>query len=145
MLENLYTNKIRPVSISIIRRDKEILVYKRKDDNTNNEFYRLIGGCIEFNETAHSAIRREFLEETSLDIININTISIFESLFTFNSKQMHEIIFLFESKFEDKSIYQKDIINGIEGVRKFKAEWINRKDFLSHKKKLFPEQILDYL
>ena len=37
MLENEYINKIRPVSISIIRREHEILVYKRNDDMNNNE------------------------------------------------------------------------------------------------------------
>ena len=145
MLDNRYNHKIRPVSISIIRRDNEILVYKRKDDINNNEFYRLIGGCIEFGETSSLALKREFLEETSLKLININHITTFESVFTFNGKEMHEIIFLFESQFHNKNIYKEDIINGIEGERAFKGLWINKNDFISFRKKLVPEQILNFL
>lgn len=145
MLDTIYKNKIRPVSISIIRRNNEILAYKRKDDISNNEFYRLIGGCVEFNETSTSALKREFLEETSLELSNINHLSTFESIFTFNGQEMHEIIFLFECNFINKEIYQQDIVIGLEGDRRFEGLWINKNDFISNKKKLVPEEIIDFL
>ena len=140
-----YENRIRPISISIIRNDMKILVYERQDDITGEKFYRLVGGCIEFGEASDIALKREFKEELSLDIEEIKLISTFESTFTFNSNKMHEIVFLYESKFEDKNIYDKDIINGLEGDREFEAIWISISDFLTKKCRIYPEEIVDYL
>ena len=117
-------DRVRPIAISIIRNNDKILVYERQDDITGERFYRLVGGCIEFGELSNTALKREFKEELSLDIKNTKLISIFESIFTFNSKRMHEIVFLYESEFADSSIYNKDIINGLEGDRPFNAIWI---------------------
>ena len=138
-------DKIRPIAISIIRNKDKILVYERQDDITGERFYRLVGGCIEFGESSNTALKREFEEELSLDIKNTKLISIFESIFTFNSKKMHEIVFLYESKFADSSIYNKDIINGLEGDRAFNAIWILVADFLNKKHKIYPEEIIHYL
>ena len=128
MLSNVYNNKIRPVAISLIRRKDEILVYKIIDPIKEIEYYRLIGGCIEFNEFAEEAIKREFLEETSLELINIKHIQTFESIFEYNGREMHEIIFLFESCFLNDKSYKNELIKGIEGERSFEAMWINKND-----------------
>ena len=138
-------DRVRPIAISIIRNKDKILVYERQDDITDERFYRLVGGCIEFGESSNTALKREFEEELSLDIKNTKLISIFESIFTFNSKEMHEIVFLYESEFVDSSIYNKDIINGLEGDRAFKTIWILVADFLNKKHKIYPEEIIDYL
>ena len=138
-------DRVRPIAISIIRNNDKILVYERQDDITGEKFYRLVGGCIEFGESSNIALKREFEEELSLDIKNTKLISIFESIFTFNSKEMHEIVFLYESKFADSSIYNKDIIRGLEGDRAFNAIWILVDDFLKKKYKIYPEEIVDYL
>ena len=63
-----YKDRIRPIAISIIRKNDEILVYQRKDDITKEIFYRLIGGCIEFTEASDVALKREFKEEISAEI-----------------------------------------------------------------------------
>ncbi len=44
-----------------------------------------------------------------------------------------------------KNIYDKDIINGLEGDRKFKAIWIPISYFLTKEYKIYPEEIIDYL
>ena len=87
MLEK-YRNRIRPISISIIRNNDKILVYKRQDDITKKSFYRLVGGCIEFGESSKDALKREFQEELSLDILDIKLISTFESIFKFNNNKI---------------------------------------------------------
>jgi ADP-ribose pyrophosphatase YjhB (NUDIX family) len=145
MLKNIYNNKIRPIAISIIRNKDKMLVYERQDDVTGKNFYRLVGGGIEFGELSDIALKREFHEELSLDIKNIKLISIFENIFTFNSKEMHEIVFLYESNFVDTSIYNKNIINGLEGDRAFKAIWISITDFSNRRYKIYPEEIISYL
>ena len=144
MLE-LYNNRIRPIAISIVRNNNNILVYEREDDITKEKFYRLVGGCIEFSEESSFALKREFMEELSIEIISLELLSIFESIFTFNGKDMHEIVFLFESKFQDKELYSKDEFLGLEGSREFKAIWMPVSNFTSNKYILYPEQAINFL
>ena len=140
-----YNKMVRPIAISIIRNGGSMLVYEREDDITGEKFYRLVGGCIEFGETSSIALEREFEEELSLQIENSKLISVFESIFTFNSKKMHEVVFLYSSDFKDNSNYRKSAINGLEGDRVFKAVWVPISDFLNHKYKIYPEEIVEYL
>ena len=140
-----YNKMIRPIAISIIKKEDSILVYEREDDVTGEKFYRLVGGCIEFGESSSDALMREFDEELSLEIINNKLLTVFESIFTFNSKIMHEVVFLYSSNFKDESNYKKNAIDGLEGSRSFKAIWIPVSDFLDHKYKIYPEEIVEYL
>lgn len=140
-----YNKMVRPIAISIIRNGDSMLVYEREDDVTGEKFYRLVGGCIEFGETSSIALEREFEEELSLQIENSKLISVFESIFTFNSKKMHEVVFLYSSDFKDNSNYRKSVINGLEGTREFEAVWVPILDFLDHKYKIYPEEIVEYL
>ena len=39
-----YDKLIRPIAISIIRKNNSILVYERTDDISKDKFYRLVGG-----------------------------------------------------------------------------------------------------
>ena len=140
-----YDKIVRPIAISIIRNGDSMLVYEREDDVTGEKFYRLVGGCIEFGEISSIALEREFEEELSLQIENSKLISVFESIFTFNSKKMHEVVFLYSSDFKDNSNYRKSAINGLEGTRAFEAVWVPISDFLDHKYKIYPEEIVEYL
>lgn len=145
MLNDIYKNQIRPIAISIIRNNNKILVYERKDDITGEKFYRLVGGCIEFGEKSDEALIREFKEELNLGINAIKLLSVFESLFTFNEKKLHEIVFLFDSKFIKKEIYKDKSIVGIEGERAFNAIWKDVKDFTENDCVIYPEEVKKYL
>jgi ADP-ribose pyrophosphatase YjhB (NUDIX family) len=140
-----YDKIVRPIAISIIRNGDYMLVYQREDDITREKFYRLVGGCIEFGEASSNALEREFEEELSLQIENSKLISVFESIFTFNSKKMHEIVFLYSSEFKDSSNYRKCVINGLEGTRSFEAVWLPISDFSNYKYKIYPKEIVEYL
>lgn len=140
-----YHKLIRPIAISIIRKNDSILVYKRIDDISKEKFYRLVGGCIEFGELSRDALKREFQEELSLEIKNCKLLSTFESIFTFNTVKMHETVFLYASDFKDPNVYSKKNIEGLEGSRKFNAVWISVSDFLNEKYKIYPKEIVQYL
>ena len=140
-----YDKLIRPIAISIIRKNDSILAYERIDDITKEKFYRLVGGCIEFGELSRDALKREFQEELSLEIKNCKLLSTFESIFTFNTVKMHETVFLYASDFKDSNVYNKKNIEGLEGSRKFNAVWISVSDFLNEKYKIYPKEIVRYL
>ena len=136
---------VREISISLIRKGNQILVYERNDDITGRFFFRLVGGCIEFGETPEDALKREFIEELSLDIEQISLLRKFESIFVFNGLKRHEVVHLFESSFVDKNVYDQSIIDGLEGERKFKAVWKEISDFKIGSDILVPEEVLDYI
>ena len=140
-----YKNRIRPIAISIIRNNDKMLVYEREDDITKEKFYRLVGGCIEFGESSRDALVREFQEELLLDLVDIQFITTFESIFEFNNNRMHEIVYLFDSVFKDKTVYNKTMIKGLEGERSFKAIWLPISDFKEKKETIYPEEIISYL
>jgi ADP-ribose pyrophosphatase YjhB (NUDIX family) len=54
------------VSAAIFRDDRILLV--RRARSPANGFYSLPGGRVEFGETLHTALHREVLEETALEI-----------------------------------------------------------------------------
>ena len=136
---------VREISISLIRKGNQILVYERNDDITGRFFFRLVGGCIEFGETPEDALKREFIEELSLDIEQISLLRKFESIFVFNGLKRHEVVHLFESSFVDKNVYDQSIIDGLEGERKFEAVWKEISDFKIGSDILVPEEVLDYI
>lgn len=60
------TTKIKSARTIIIRNKKILLMHRIKE---GRDFYTLIGGKIEKNETPTEAIIREVKEETSLNIL----------------------------------------------------------------------------
>ena len=144
-MEHIGIIPIREISISLIRKGNQILVYKRNDDITGQFFFRLVGGCIEFGEASKDALKREFFEELSLEIEQVALLEKFESIFVFNGLKRHEVVYLFESSFVDKDVYNQSVIHGLEGERKFEAVWKNISDFKIGSDILVPEKILDYI
>ena len=60
--------EIRPIVLGMIKRDNKILVSKGYDNIKSEEFYRSIGGGIEFLENSKDALKREFKEDLGIDI-----------------------------------------------------------------------------
>lgn len=144
-MEHIGIIPVREISISLIRKDNQILVYQRNDDISGRLFFRLVGGCIEYGETPENALKREFFEELSLDIEQVVLLEKFQSVFTFNGFERHEVVHLFDSSFVNKDIYNQSIINGLEGERKFEAIWKDVSDFKIGTDVLVPEKILNYI
>lgn len=57
---------------ALLRRDNKVLLIHRFRDNM--EYWVLPGGGVEDEETLEEALRREVMEETSLDVLNFELI-----------------------------------------------------------------------
>ena len=137
------SNKIVVKAMCVVSRNgKEVLAGIGRDDVKQEDFGRIIGGKIEFGETAESALRREFQEELNTDLENLSFIKIVENIFIYNGQHGHEIIFVYKGNLADKALYQKDLIRVKDCEKEFDVKWVSLGDVYSGKLKLYPE--LDY-
>lgn len=63
-----YSKKLRVRACGVLIQNKKILLIKHNNIGELNEFWIPPGGGIEFGEPITTAIKREFLEETNLNI-----------------------------------------------------------------------------
>lgn len=123
------SGRIRPIAIGVVRRGSEILVFDAVDAVTGERFHRPLGGGIEFGERAAGAVVRELREETGYRVGVDGLLGVVENVFTHEGREHHEICFVFDVHFEDRSAYERDafeiveLINGKE-VR-LPAIWVD--------------------
>ncbi len=132
--------EIRPIVLGIVKKGNKLLVNKGYDKVTNKEFYRCIGGGIEFLENSKDALKREFKEELNIDIDVGEFLGIAENIFTYNGKNAHELILFYNAFIEDKDYKEKYIING-----EVNAVWVDINKFQNKELIIYPEQIFRYL
>jgi len=65
------------------------------DSVKGQAFHRLIGGGIEFGETAEVALRREFVEELGVTLDGVRLLAVVENLFEYEGQPGHEIAHVF--------------------------------------------------
>lgn len=124
--------------ICVFNHNGKTLASRGYDSKKNETFYRGIGGGVHFRETSENAIRREVKEELGSDVENLELLTVSENIFTYNGKNMHQIIFLYEADLSNKDLYNQDKIKVTEPHSEFDAEWVSVNDILSGKTTLYP-------
>jgi 8-oxo-dGTP pyrophosphatase MutT (NUDIX family) len=138
--------QIRVIVLALIRDDHRIFVSEGYDRAKQSTFYRALGGGVEFGETSRIALEREFQEEIQAELTNIRYLNCIENLFTFDGRQGHEIIQLYQCDFADPQFYQIESLTFSETPeRKHRALWIDIAKFKSGELRLVPEVFFDYL
>ncbi|MFZ5390994.1 MAG: NUDIX hydrolase [Patescibacteria group bacterium] len=134
--------KIRPIALCLFQNKGRILASKGFDRTKNENFYRLLGGSIDFFETSQSCIRREIKEELQSEIENLKFLFVFENLFTYESTRGHEIVFLYSGDLAKQELYNQKSIRIAENTYELEAEWVSVEDIIAGKIILYP--VLDY-
>ena len=135
--------EIRPIVLGIVRNDKKLLVSKGYDIQKKQEFYRCLGGGIEFLEKSKEALKREFKEELNIDIKVGEFLGISENIFKYKGKDAHELILFYNAYIDDKDYQEK--YNLIDDDSETEAMWIDIDRFKNKELILYPEQIFKYL
>ncbi len=136
--------QIRPLAICVFRRGDRILVSEGYDPVKQEQFYRPLGGGIEFGETGAEAVRRELMEELGAEVVEIRFIGALENIFTFNGEPGHEIVLVYDGRFADEGLYAREVIEGEEDEGlSFKAYWKPLDEF--GKAPVYPNGLLDLL
>ncbi|HAA27855.1 MAG TPA: NUDIX hydrolase [Cyanobacteria bacterium UBA8553] len=138
-------NHIRVLALGLIRDGDRTFISEGYDPVKQLTFYRAMGGGVDFGETSYDALQREFQEEIQAELTNIKYLGCLENLFTFNGKQGHEILQVYQCDFVDSKFYQLEELFFAEGERKKKALWVDISKFTSGELKLVPEPFLEYL
>jgi len=137
---------IRTVSLCLIRRDDRILVEETYDKAINKTFYRPIGGTVEYGENSRETIIREVKEEINAEIQELKLRYVIENLFSYLDQIGHEVDFIYEAVLVDQSLYNKEEIDGQEGLTRYRAVWKSLNDFTNNVQvKLVPDGLLDLL
>ena len=137
---------IRPLALVLFRRDDgAILVAPGFDPVKQQRFYRPLGGGIEFGERAEAAARREIREELGAEIEGPRLLGTFENLFTYLGQPGHELIWLYEARFADPSLYARDILTADESGAKFEVHWVPVSTFAAGEAPLYPDGLLDLI
>ena len=116
---------IRHIAICVFRHGPRILVARGFDDAEREYFLRPFGGAVEFGERAVEAVRREIREELCAEIEEPMQLGSLENLFTYRSRPGHEIVFVFDARFEDSTLYTQESIPIREAVWVGPAHWLD--------------------
>ena len=139
-------SEIRPLALVVFRReDGAILVARGFDRVKQQRFYRPIGGGIEFGERAVEAARREVMEEIGAAIDGLRFLATFENLFVFEGQAGHELVWMYEAAFVDRSFYEREYVVGQESGGTFPVEWVPLRVFTAGEAPLYPDGLLELL
>lgn len=136
---------IRVIAICVFRHGDKILVFEHFDSVKGSPFYRPIGGAVEFGETAEAAVQREIREEIGQEATGFKLLGVLENIFKQEGKTGHEIVYVYDARFTDASVYERDTFTMTEDNGDiYKVSWKNL-DFFNEYHRLVPEALLSIL
>ena len=137
--------RIRPIAIGLIWNNGSLLVEHGFDSVTGRHFFRPPGGAIEFGERAVDALRREFNEELSAELVEPKLVTVIENIFDYESRPHHELVFIFEARFKDPRLYARAEFEIREVTVRTTASWKSLGELQSGGGPLYPDGLMAVL
>jgi 8-oxo-dGTP pyrophosphatase MutT (NUDIX family) len=118
--------RIRLKVIGVFRKGDRILVIRVVDPADGRIFYVPPGGGVEFGERSEEALRREIREELNTELKEPVLIGVIENRFIYAGKAGHEVVFVYQAKFQDESRYETEQFEITESDgTKLPATWVD--------------------
>jgi 8-oxo-dGTP pyrophosphatase MutT (NUDIX family) len=137
---------IRAKSVCVFRKDGKVLLAESFDPAKNEKYLSPVGGGIDFGERSADAAIREVQEELGAEASKLKLLGVIENLFNFNNQEGHDIVFVYEAEFKDHSIYQKNVLQGIEtNGHTFEARWYDLSIIKNSATSVYPKGIIEML
>ncbi len=137
--------QIRVLALGLIKKGNRAFISQGYDPVKQQTFYRAMGGGVDFGETSLEALQREFFEEIQAQLTNISYLGCLENLFTFNGKQGHEILQVYQADFAEAKFYELESLTFAEGKRQKTALWVDIARFKAGELLLVPEAFGEFL
>lgn len=120
------SSDIRFLALGAVRRGDELLVEEGVVPDTDETFYRLLGGGVEFGEHSQDAVVREFEEELDVEFTDVTHVDTFEEVFTYAGETNHEIWRVYEGRIIDDWPYEHDSFTFTDPITgsEHRAEWM---------------------
>ena len=138
-------NHIRVIAICVFRHADKILVFEAFDSAKGKPFYRPLGGAVEFGEKTEVTIKREIREEIGQEITDLKLLTVLESIFVNEGITGHEIVYVYDGQFTDKSAYQKESFKVTEDSGEASIARWHSLDFFNDYHRLVPEALVPLL
>jgi ADP-ribose pyrophosphatase YjhB (NUDIX family) len=90
-------------------------------------------------------VRREIREELGCEIEDVRLLGVSENIFTYLGAEGHEMVWTFEARLSDASMYGHEVVECREGESAFEAHWVPLEVFVRGEAPLFPEGLLELL
>lgn len=137
--------RLRVVALAAVRRDDgAVLVQRGHDATKGQDFHRLIGGGVDFGETAEQAVVREWQEELGAHLQDVRLLAWLENLFTFDGAPGHELLAVHVGRVEDAHVLERDDLGTIPGTSST-AHWVPGDRLLHGPLPLYPTPVADLL
>lgn len=133
--------RMRAIAICLFRHQGRVLVSQGFDEVKQEVFFRPLGGGIDFCETSQDAIVREIQEELGAEITEVQLVGVLESIFLYRGEPGHEIVFVYDARFVDASLYDQETLAVQEGKHQFTATWRSLEQMIGPGRRLVPEAL----
>jgi len=136
---------IRLKTLAWIEEDHSLFVVKNHDSVKGDDYYRPIGGSVNFGERTVDALLREITEELDTTITITGDPLIVENIFSCDGVTGHEIDYIYPARFTDPDFYNRRTYSLREDSGEtFDAVWIEIEDCLNGIYRLVPEELLEW-
>jgi 8-oxo-dGTP pyrophosphatase MutT (NUDIX family) len=136
----------RAAALCLVRDGTRVLVQEFLDPNLPLPYYRPVGGGIEYGEHSLDAARREVLEELGVEVGELRLLTTIENIYTIAGRVGHQIAFIYEGVFVDRSLYEQPWLPGLEANGEpYRAIWMELDAFDMEHTPLYPPGLLALL
>lgn len=137
--------RIRPIVLAVIVRpaDRAILVMRGYDRHKLQEFYRPLGGGIEFGETSQQALQREMVEELGVTVRLVRNLGTLESIFVHDGAPYHELVILWLAEFDNPALYLEATLPYYENDHQDIAHWVQPAELRAQGIPLYPDELTE--
>lgn len=138
---------IRVVALGAVRRDDELLVFEGESPDSEEPFYRLLGGEVEFGEHSREAVVREFDEELGVAFAEATLVGTFERVFSVGGENGHEVWRVYEGHIVEEWPYQRESFTFVEPEfdTEHRARWLPVERLREETTTFYVPEVLDAL
>lgn len=138
--------RIRAVAICVLRHGNKILVADGFDSEKQSPNCRPLGGSVEFGERSAATVVRELREELGVEVREVRLLGVLENLFSLAGQPGHEIVFVYDARFVDESLYERPTLPFHEaGWSSGQARWLDLTQLANEQARLVPEGLAAFL